>query len=185
MSTSEVIKNLTEQLQKNLSHTGTEFQKIRAGKASPAMLDGVIVNYYDVPTPITQVANINTPDARTISVQPWDKTALREIEVAIINSNLGFAPQNNGEMIMIHVPPVTEDRRKELVKVAKAEAENSKIGMRNLRKEANEKIKALLKDGISEDEAKDSEDKVQELLNSFIKKTDDLTAQKEVEIMTV
>ena len=131
------------------------------------------------------VANVNTPDSRTLAIQPWDKSLIRPIETAIINSNLGFAPQNDGEFIRISIPPVTEDRRKELVKRAKSESENSKIGIRNLRKDANEKIKKLQKDGLSEDDAKAGEDRVQKVVDSYIKKTDDLLENKEKEIMTV
>ena len=185
MATSLVIEELKDLLEKNLQHTHAQFNKIRAGKATPSMLDGVVVPYYDVPTPLNQMANINTPDARTITIQAWDKSALRDIETAIVNSNLGFAPQNDGEFIRINVPPLTEERRKELVKKAKAEAENSKVGARNLRKDANEQIKALVKDGLSEDEAKTAEGEVQTQIDLYIKKTDELTAKKEEEIMTV
>ncbi len=186
MSTlNEVIEQLNEQLERNLQHTATEFSRIRAGKASPAMLESVMVEYYGALTPLAQVANVNTPDSRTLAIQPWDKSLIRPIETAIINSNLGFAPQNDGEFIRISIPPVTEDRRKELVKRAKSESENSKIGIRNLRKDANEKIKKLQKDGLSEDDAKAGEDRVQKVVDSYIKKTDDLLENKEKEIMTV
>ncbi len=185
MATSEVIQELKDLLEKNLQHTHVQFNKIRAGKATPNMLDGVVVPYYDVPTPLSQMANINTPDARTITIQAWDKSALRDIETAIVNSNLGFAPQNDGEFIRINVPPLTEERRREFVKKSKAEAENSKIGIRNLRKEANEQIRALVKDGLSEDEAKTAEAEVQIQIDLYIKKTDEVTVKKEAEIMTV
>ena len=181
----EVIDQLTDQLEKNLQHTATEFSRIRAGKASPAMLESVMVEYYGALTPLAQVANVNTPDSRTLAIQPWDKSLIRPIETAIINSNLGFAPQNDGEFIRISIPPVTEERRKELVKRAKSESENSKIGIRNLRKDANERIKKLEKDGLSEDDAKLGEDRVQKVVDSYIKKTDDLLENKEKEIMTV
>ena len=181
----EVITKLQDQLEKNLNHTKVEFSRIRAGKASPDMLEGVIVEYYGAPTPLSQVANVNTPDARTITIQPWDKTLIRPIETAIINSNLGFAPQNDGEFIRISIPPVTEERRKELVKRAKAECENSKVGIRNLRKDANEKIKKLKTDGVSEDECAAGEESVQRIVDNYIKKTDELLATKEKEIMTV
>jgi ribosome recycling factor len=186
MSTlNEVISKLQEQLEKNLSHTSIEFSRIRAGKASPDMLDGVMVEYYGAATPLSQVANVNTPDARTLSIQPWDKTLIRPIETAIINANLGFAPQNDGEFIRISIPPVTEERRKELVKRAKAEAENSKVGIRNLRKDANERIKKLKADGVSEDECANAEESVQRIVDNYIKKTEDLLSNKEKEIMTV
>jgi ribosome recycling factor len=182
MSTlNEVIDQLTDQLEKNLQHTATEFSRIRAGKASPAMLESVMVEYYGALTPLSQVANVNTPDSRTLAIQPWDKSLIRPIETAIINSNLGFAPQNDGEFIRISIPPVTEERRKELVKRAKAESENSKIGIRN----ANERIKKLEKDGLSEDDAKVGEDRVQKIVDTYIKKTEDLLENKEKEIMTV
>lgn len=184
-SIAEVIKQLTDQLEKNLAHTQTEFSRIRAGKASPAMLDAVMVEYYGAMTPLGQVANVSTPDARTLTIQPWDKSLIRPIETGIINSNLGFAPQNDGEMIRITVPPLTEERRKELVKVSKNEAENSKIGIRNLRKEANERVKKLQKDGVSEDEAKAAEDQIQRIVDNYIKKTEDLLVLKEKEILTV
>lgn len=186
MSTlNEVIDQLNDQLEKNLQHTATEFSRIRAGKSSPAMLESVMVEYYGALTPLSQVANVNTPDSRTLVIQPWDKSLIRPIETAIINSNLGFAPQNDGEFIRISIPPVTEERRKDLVKRAKAESENSKIGIRNLRKDANEKIKKLQKDGLSEDDVKLGEDRVQKIVDSYIKKTDDLLENKEKEIMTV
>ena len=184
-SVNEIIENLKSQLDKNLSHTSAEFHRIRAGKASPDMLDSVFVEYYGAQTPLAQVANVNTPDARTLMIQPWDKTLIRPIETAIINSNLGYAPQNDGEFIRIRIPPVTEDRRKELVKRAKSEADNSKVGIRNYRKDANEKIRKLKADGVSEDEMAEGEDRVQKLIDAYIKKTDDLFTNKEKEIMTV
>ncbi len=186
MSTvSEALHNLNDLLEKNLDHTQIEFSRIRAGKAAPGMLDSVMVEYYGAMTPLGQVANVNTPDSRTLSIQPFDKTLLRPIETAIINSNLGFAPSNDGEFIRISIPPVTEDRRKDLVKMAKNEAENSKVGIRNLRKEANEKIKKLRNDGLSEDDAKNGEDQIQKMIDNFIAKTEDVLAKKEKEIMTV
>jgi ribosome recycling factor len=186
MSTvNEVIEQLKDQLEKNLQHTIVEFGRIRAGKASPTMLDSVMVEYYGALTPLSQVANVGTPDARTLAIQPWDKTLIRPIEMAIINSNLGFAPQNDGEMIRISVPALNEERRKELVKRTKNEAENSKVGIRNLRKDANERIKKLQKDGLSEDEAKVAEDRVQKMVDGYIVKTDQLVVDKEKDIMTI
>ncbi len=186
MSTvNELISQLQEQLEKNLTHTALEFSRIRAGKASPGMLDSVMIDYYGALTPLSQLANVNTPDARTLVIQPWDKTLIRPIETAIINANLGFAPQNDGDLIRITIPPVTEERRKELVKKAKGEAENSKIGIRNLRKDTNERVKKLEKEGLGEDAIKEGEDRVQKLVDSCIKKTDDMTDSKEKEIMTV
>ncbi|MFN7302892.1 MAG: ribosome recycling factor [Bacteroidia bacterium] len=187
MSTSlqEIITGLKESLEKNLDHTRSEFARLRAGKASPDMLASVMVEYYGAMTPLPQLANVNTPDARSLVIQPWDKSLIRPIETAIINSNLGFAPSNDGETIRISVPPLTEDRRKDLVKKSREEAEHGKVGIRNLRKEANEKIKKLQKDGLSEDEAKAGEDEVQKLVDSYIRKTDEAFAAKEKEIMTV
>jgi ribosome recycling factor len=184
-SVNAVIEQLKENLEKNLDHTKIEFKRIRAGKSSPDMLDGVFVEYYGASTPIGQVANVNTPDARSINIQPWDKSLRNAIEKAIINSNLGFAPQNDGEYIRINLPPITEERRKELVKRAKAESESSKVGIRNLRKDANEKIRKLKADGVSEDEMAAGEDRVQKLVDSFIAKTEEHFVDKEKEIMTV
>lgn len=184
-SVNAIIDQLKDNLEKNLDHTKIEFKRIRAGKASPDMLDGVFVEYYGASTPISQVANVNTPDARSINIQPWDKSLINAIEKAIINSNLGFAPQNDGEYIRINLPPITEERRKELVKRAKAESESSKVGIRNLRKDANEKIRKLKADGVSEDEMAAGEDRVQKLIDSFIAKTEELLVDKEREIMTV
>lgn len=181
----ELMSQLQEQLEKNLTHTALEFSRIRAGKASPGMLDSVMIDYYGALTPLSQLANVNTPDARTLLIQPWDKTLIRPIETAIINANLGFSPQNDGELIRISIPPVTEERRKELVKKSKGEGENSKIGIRNLRKDTNERVKKLEKEGLGEDAIKEGEDRVQKLVDSFIKKTDDMMESKEKEIMTV
>jgi ribosome recycling factor len=186
MSTvSEILSQLNEQLERNLSHTATEFGRIRAGKASAGMLEGVMVEAYGSVMPLTGAATVSTPDARTLSIQPWDRTLIQAIETAIINANLGFAPQNDGINIRINVPQVTEERRKELVKRAKNESENSKIGIRNLRKDANERIKKLKNDGLSEDEAKAGEAEVQKMVDGFIKRTEDLLVSKEKEIMTV
>ena len=184
-SVNEILDQLKNQLEKNLIHTTAEFKRIRAGKATPDMLEGVFVDYYGASTPINQAANVNTPDARTIVIQPWDKSLIRPIETAIINSNLGFAPQNDGEQIRISLPPVTEERRKELAKRSKTESESSKVGIRNLRKDANEKIRKLKSDGVREDEMTAGEDRVQKMVDVYIKKTEDLLAEKEKEIMTV
>lgn len=172
-----------DQMQGALKHLEREFTKIRAGKASPAMLSSVIFEYYGNPTPLNQAANVNTPDGRTITVQPWEKHLIPEIEKAIINSNLGFAPSNNGDMIIINVPPLTEERRKELSKIAKAEAENAKVGIRSARKDANNDIRKV--DDISEDIIKDYETRVQNLTDKFVKQVDDFFDAKEKEIMTV
>lgn len=184
-TTKEVLQELQEALDKNIDHTHGEFSKLRAGKANPRVLDGVMVDYYGNPTPLKQVANVSAPDARTLMIQPWEKSVLGDIETAIINSNLGYNPNSDGEMIRINIPMLTEERRKELVKKVKAEAENSKIGIRNLRKEANENIKELKNDGLSEDEAKSTEEQIQKVIDQYISKVDDITADKEKEIMTV
>ena len=170
---------------KTISHFETELVKIRAGKASPAMLGGVMVDYYGSMTPLQQVANVNTSDARTILVQPWEKAMLNEIARGIINSNLGLNPQNNGEQLIITVPPLTEERRRDLVKRAKAEAENAKVGIRNNRKDAIDMIKELKNDGLSEDLAKGAEEEVQKITNGAIKSVDELVELKEKDIMTV
>jgi ribosome recycling factor len=158
---------------------------IRAGKASPAMLGSVFVDYYGSATPLSQVSKISIPDARTITLQPFEKNMLQAIEKAIMIANLGFNPMNNGDVVIISVPPLTEERRRELAKQAKAEAEDAKIGVRNARKDANTDIKKLEKDGTSEDICKSAEDEVQNLTNAYIKKIDELLAEKEVEIMKV
>lgn len=170
---------------KSLSHLETELLKVRAGKATPAMLNGVMVDYYGTATAIQQVANISTMDARTITVQPWEKAMLSEIAKGIINSNLGFAPQNNGEILIISVPLLTEERRKELVKKSKGEGEHAKVAVRNNRKDAIDMIKDLKTEGMSEDLAKDAENEIQLITNQFIKKVDDLLEVKEKEIMTI
>jgi len=174
-----------EGMQSAMLHLEKGFQKIRAGKASPQMLDGVMVNYYGVPTAIAQTANINTPDPRQIIVQPWDKSILHDIEKAILAANLGFNPSNEGEVLRILVPAITEQRRVELVKQAKAEAEKSKISIRSARRSANEYIKQLEKEGLAEDEAKRTQDIIQELTNKFIEKVDKLMDLKESDIMKV
>ncbi|MBF00210.1 ribosome recycling factor [Flavobacterium coralii] len=180
-----ILDSTKESMNNSLLHLEKEFLNIRAGKASPAMLGGVKVDYYGAATPLSQVANINTPDARTITIVPWEKSMMQPIEKAIMIANLGFNPMNNGESIIISVPPLTEERRRDLVKQAKAEAEEAKIGVRNARKDANTEIKKLEKDGVSEDVCKSAEDEVQELTNSYIKKVDELLAHKEAEIMKV
>jgi ribosome recycling factor len=168
-----------------IEHLKTGLGKIRAGKATPSMLDSVKVESYGTVVPLSQVANINTLDARTISIQPWDKSQLEFIERGIINSNIGLNPQNNGELVIINVPPLTEERRRDLVKKAKAEAENAKVSIRNNRKNANDFIKSLQKDGLAEDAAKGAEGKVQDLTNEYSAKVDALVEVKEKDIMTV
>lgn len=177
-----VLDSTKESMDAAIAHLEREFLKIRAGKASPAMLSSVLVDYYGSQTPLSQVANINTPDGRTISVQPWEKGMLQEIEKAIMNANLGFNPMNNGDIIIINVPPLTEERRIQLTKQAKAEAEHAKVGVRSARQDANKEIKDL---DISEDLQKNATADVQNLTDSFTKKIDDFLSKKEAEIMKV
>ncbi len=180
-----ILDSTKESMMGSISHLDKEFANIRAGKANPAMIGGVFVDYYGSATLISQVANINVPDARTITVQPWERNMLHPIEKAIMIANLGFNPMNNGDTIIISVPPLTEERRRDLAKQAKAEAEDAKIGIRNARKDANTEIKKLEKEGTSEDICKNAEDEVQNLTNAYIKKVDEVLAAKEVEIMKV
>lgn len=177
-----VIDSAKESMDGSISHLEKALVKIRAGKASPVMLSTVMIEYYGSVTPLSQVSNINTPDARTISVQPWEKSILQDIETAITNSNLGFNPMNNGEMIIINVPPLTEERRIQLVKQAKAEAEDAKVSIRSARQEANKEIKVL---DISEDLQKNAEVDIQELTDTYSKNVDAILAVKETEIMKV
>ena len=174
-----------EQMEESIKHLELVLVKIRARKANPQMLNSVQVDYYGTSTPVSQMANVNTPDAQTISIQPWDKSVLQDIEKAIMEANLGFTPMNNGEMIMINIPPLTEERRLELVKQAKAEAEQCKISIRNVRQKANDEVKKLGKDGLSEDMVKDAESEVQKITDSFIQKTEDRFSAKEKEILTI
>ncbi len=177
-----ILDTAKEAMQNAIEHLVKELRTIRAGKATPAMLANVTVDYYGSATPLSQVANVNTPDARTISIQPWEKSMLQEIEKAIMIANLGFNPMNNGENIIISVPPLTEERRRDLVKQAKAEAEHAKIGIRNARKDANNDIK---KTDVSDDMKKNIEAEVQKLTDFFVKDIDDRLSVKETEIMTV
>lgn len=172
-------------MKKSLDHLAVELTKIRAGRATPSMLDTVKVDYYGSPTPLSQIGNINTLDGRTLTVQPWEKSMLEEIAKGIMNANIGLNPQNNGEMIIISVPALTEERRKELVKQAKAEGEHAKVSIRSKRKDANDFIKGLKNDGLSEDQVKDAEDSIQKLTDKFITKVDELVDAKEVDIMKV
>ncbi|NVK05816.1 MAG: ribosome recycling factor [Flavobacteriia bacterium] len=180
-----IIDSTKESMQKSIEHLEKALLKIRAGRANPAMLDSVRVDYYGAQTPLSQVSNINTPDARTLSIQPWEKTLIPEIEKAIMNANLGFNPQNNGESVIVSIPPLTEERRKDLVKIAKAEAEDSRVGIRAARKDANDEIKRLEKDGLPEDTVKDLEQEIQDLTNAYSKKVDDHLSKKEEDIMKI
>ncbi|MGK7395930.1 MAG: ribosome recycling factor [Candidatus Cyclobacteriaceae bacterium M3_2C_046] len=179
------LEEAKELMQKSVAHTQQEFSRIRAGKAMPSMLDGIMVEYYGNPTPINQVASINTPDARSLVIKPWEKKILGDVERAIINSDLGLNPQNDGELIRLNIPPLTEERRKSLVKQVKAEAENGKISIRNVRKDSLHNIKSLLKEGLSEDEEKRAETEIQEFTDKYVARIDELSAQKEDEIMKV
>jgi ribosome recycling factor len=180
-----ILDSAKESMNGSIAHLEKEFLNIRAGKASPQMLGGVFVDYYGSQTPLSQVANINVPDARTITVTPWEKNMLQPIEKAIMVANIGFNPMNNGDNIIISVPPLTEERRRDLVKQAKSEAEDAKISIRNVRKEANNDIKKLEKEGVSEDACKSAEDDVQKLTDAFIKKIEEHLVIKEAEIMKV
>jgi len=186
---SELIKKQVSDakaaMDRAIDHADGELNKIRAGKASPSMLDDVFVDYYGSQTPLSQVGSVNTPDARTIVVQPWEKSLLGAIEKAIMDANLGVNPQNDGVIIRINVPPLTEERRRDLVKKAKGEAENGKIAIRNVRKDANEKIRKLKTEGVSEDEMKTGEAEIQKLTDAYIVKVDQLLDAKEKDIMTV
>ncbi|MCK3684009.1 ribosome recycling factor [Maribellus sp. YY47] len=166
-------------------HLEKELVHIRAGKASPAMLDGVHVEYYGSLTPLSQVSNVSTPDARTIAIQPWEKKMIPEIEKAIMAANLGLNPDNNGEIIRINIPVLTEERRKGLVKQANNEGENAKISVRSARKDANDSLKKLQKDGLSEDVEKDAEAEVQKMTDKYTKMIDSLVEAKEKDIMTI
>ena len=182
----ELIKLDTEStMKKAINFLETELIKIRAGKANPNMLDGIVADYYGSPTPIAQIANISVLDARTISVQPWEKNMLQPIERAIIASNIGINPQNDGNYIRLFLPPLTEERRKELVKKCNGEGENGKVSIRNIRRDAIEQIKKLQKDGLSEDAAKDAEAEMQELTNRYIALIEKHLEAKEKEIMVV
>jgi ribosome recycling factor len=181
----EVVATAKEKMQKTIDHLENELTSIRAGKANPVLLNHVSVEYYGTPMPLAQVASITTPDARTLLVQPWEKSMIAPIEKAILAANLGFNPQNNGEHIRINVPALTEERRKDLVKQTKGECENARISLRNARREAVEYVKKLQKDGLPEDVAKDTEADLQKQTDTFGKKVDELFVKKEKEIMTV
>ena len=174
-----------EKMDKAIHYLKDELIKLRAGKANPHMLDGVMVEYYGAKTPLSQVSNVNSSDARTILIQPWEKTMIEPIEKAILHANLGFNPVNNGEVIRINVPALTEERRKILVKQVKHEGENAKVSIRNARREANEEIKKMQKDGLPEDVAKTTEAGIQKLTDSYSTEIDELLEKKEQDIMTV
>ena len=185
MEAKEIIAAAKDKMANAIEHLDSELKNFRAGKANTAIFNNVMVNYYGSPTPVPQVASITAPDARTMLIQPWEKNMIAPIEKAIMDANLGFTPQNNGEQIRINIPPLTEERRKELVKKAKGEGENAKISIRNARKDGIDMLKKAQKDGMSEDVVKDSEGVIQKDVDAFNKKVDELLAAKEKEIMTV
>ena len=180
-----LLESLKEDMDKPLSHLDKALLKLRAGRANPAMLEGVSLEYYGSMVKLTQVANINTPDARTLFIQPFEKTMIQGIEKAILHSNLGFNPQNNGEMVIINIPPLTEDRRRDLVRMAKAEGEDAKVGIRAVRKSGMDEAKRMEKDGLSEDMRKGLEDDVQKMVDQAIATIDAKVSAKEEDIMKV
>ncbi|OFY53957.1 MAG: ribosome recycling factor [Bacteroidetes bacterium GWF2_49_14] len=180
-----ILEDTEEKMQRSLKHLDNELSKIRAGRANVHMLDGIMVNYYGNPTPLQQISNINTPDPRTLAIQPWEKNMIDQIEKSILAANLGLTPMNNGEIIRINVPMLTEDRRRDLVKRVKTEGENARVGVRNNRREGNDQLKKLIKDGLSEDAEKDAEDLVQEMTDKYIRQIDEKLAAKEKDIMTI
>lgn len=185
MEVKEYLSNAEDSMTLAVEYLDETLSHIRAGKASPKLLDSIRVDYYGTSAPISNVANVSVPDARTIAIQPWEKSMFRVIEKAIIDSSLGVTPENNGEIIRICIPPLTEDRRKQLVKESKAEAENAKVSIRNARREAIEGLKKEIKNGLSEDTEKDAENDVQKLHDKYMKRIDELFAAKEKEILTV
>ncbi len=180
-----IIEETRDRMQKALDHLEHELAHLRAGRATPVLLDGIMVDYYGVNSPLAQVSNINTPDARTILIQPWEKNMLGTIEKAIMAANIGLTPMNNGEVIRISVPPLTEERRHQLVKQVRNEGENAKISLRLARKWANDELKRMLKEGLPEDIEIDATENVQEMTRDFVAKVDKVMAQKEKDVMTV
>jgi len=180
-----IIKSLNENMNKGVSHLEAELVKVRAGKASPQMLDGLVVEYYGAPTPISQVSNITVVDARTITIQPWEKNMLAPIERSIMAGNIGITPQNDGVLIKLFLPPLTEERRKEFVKKVMSEGEQAKIAIRNIRRDGMEAMKKLQKDGLSEDAVKEAETRIQGITDKKIAEVDQVCAAKEKELMTV
>lgn len=182
----EIINDATEGMQKSITSLEREFAKLRTGRANTALVDNIKVDYYGTMTPISQMASVTIPDASSIAIQPWDRSAMGLIEKAIQNSDLGLSPNNDGTNIRINIPPLTEERRKEIAKLAKKYTEEAKVGIRNVRRDANEAFKKLEKDKeISEDDARRGTDEVQKLTDSYVKKADDVYAKKESEIMAI
>jgi ribosome recycling factor len=180
-----VLDDTRDKMEKSIKHLENQLIKIRAGKASTHIVDGIVVDYYGVMTPLNQVSNIGTPDPKTVIIQPWDKNMISPIEKAIMQANIGITPENNGELIRLSIPPLTEERRRELVKQVKHEGEDTKVGIRNARREANEELKALQKDGLPEDEEKNGEAEVQKITDQYIERVDRELETKEKDIMTV
>ncbi len=180
-----VIDAVKEKMQSAVTYLDEDLKTYRAGKANPAVFNSVVVNYYGTMTPIPQVASITTPDAKTMLIQPWDRNLIHPVEKAIMDANLGFTPQNNGEVIRINIPALTEERRKELVKKARTAGESAKVGVRNARRDAIDALKKLQKEGLPEDTEKDFEDEVQKLTDTYSKRVEDILSAKEKEIMTV
>ena len=180
-----IVEMAEESMKRAISHLETELVKVRAGKANPNPVDGLFVDYYGNPTPINQVGNVSVADARTLTIQPWEKNMLQAIERSIIAANIGVTPQNDGNMIRLFMPPLTEERRRELVKRAQGEGEHSKVAIRNIRRDSIEQIRKLLKNGLSEDAGKDAEKEVQDLTDRYIALVDKHLASKEKDIMTV
>ncbi len=174
-----------EHMEKTVEHLDNELVRIRAGKANVHILDGVMVDYYGAPTPLNQVSNVSTPDAKTIMIQPWEKSMIDTIEKALMQSNVGITPGNNGEVIRLIIPQLTEERRRELVKQVKSEGENARVSIRNSRREANDEYKQMQKDGLSEDETKTAEDHIQKLTDEFSEKVEKVVEAKEEDIMTI
>lgn len=181
----KIMQDTTAQMTRAISHLESELSKIRAGKATPQIVDGIFVDYYGNATPLNQVANVTIPDARTISLQPWERNMLGPIEKAIIASNIGLNPQNDGNFIRLFLPPLTEERRKELVKRMNGEGENARVTVRNIRREAIEQVKKLQKDGLSEDAAKDAETRIQGITDKYIVTIESHLKDKEKDIMTI
>lgn len=180
-----VYEMAKEHMEKAIDHLDNELRRIRAGKANVHILDGVVVDYYGTPTPLNQVSNISTPDAKTIMIQPWEKSMIDPLEKALMNSNVGITPSNNGEVIRLIIPQLTEERRRDLVKQVKMEGENARVSVRNARREANEEYKNMQKDGLSEDEAKTAEENIQKLTDVFNEKVEKIVEAKEEDIMTI
>ncbi|MCU0394889.1 MAG: ribosome recycling factor [Chitinophagaceae bacterium] len=183
--TGQLLKETEDLMRKSIAHLEAELAKVRAGKATPQMLDGLVVDYYGNPTPINQVGNISVVDARTLTIQPWERNMLQPIERSILQANIGITPQNDGNIIRIFLPPMTEERRRELVKKSNHEGEHARVSVRNLRRDAIERVKKMQKDGLSEDAAKDTEVDIQELTDRFIALVEKHLEAKEKEIMHV